>query len=53
MSFALRLSGHAGVLLTTRWENPSPTNERHVLENLRLKLDLGVPPEQVLREAGY
>jgi len=53
MSFALRLSGHPDVSLTTRWEDPSPTNERDVLENLRLKLDLGVPPDQVLREAGY
>ena len=53
MSFALRLSGRADVSLTTRWEDPSPTNERDVLENLALKLSLGVPAEQVLREAGY
>jgi len=53
MSFALRLSGHADVHLDTRWEDASPSNEREVLENLRIKRDLGVPPEQVLREAGY
>ncbi len=53
MSFALRLAGHPDVSLTTQWEDPSPANERDVLENLRLKLDLGVPPEQILREAGY
>ena len=53
MSFALRLAGHANVSLSTRWEDASPTNERDVLENLRLKRDLGVPPEQILREAGY
>ena len=52
MSFALRLTGHP-VSLSTRWEDASPTNERDVLENLRLKLDLGVPADQVLREAGY
>lgn len=53
MSFALRLAGHHDVSLTTKWEDASPTNERDVLENLRLKLELGVSPEQVLREAGY
>ena len=53
MSFALRLAGHPQVSLDTRWEDASPANERDVLENLRLKRDLGVPPEQILREAGY
>jgi hypothetical protein len=53
MSFALRLAGFPDISLSTQWEDPSPMNERDVLENLRLKLELGVPPEQVLREAGY
>jgi hypothetical protein len=53
MSFALRLAGYPDVSLTTRWEDPSPANEREVLENLRIKRDLGVSPEQILREAGY
>ena len=53
MSFALRLSGFSDISLSTRWEDPSPANERDVLENLRLKLELGVSPEQILREAGY
>lgn len=53
MSFALRLSGHPDVRVDTRWEPASPANEREILENLRLKLALGVPPEQILREAGY
>ncbi|MEQ1762224.1 MAG: phage portal protein [Pyrinomonadaceae bacterium] len=53
MSFALRLAGHPDVSLTTQWEDPSPVNERDVLENLRIKRDLGVSPEQILREAGY
>jgi hypothetical protein len=53
MSFALRLAGHSDIRLDTRWEDASPANEREVLENLRIKLALGVPPEQILREAGY
>jgi hypothetical protein len=53
MSFALRLAGHPHLHIDTRWEDASPANEREVLENLRLKLALGVPPEQILREAGY
>lgn len=53
MSFALRLAGQPDVSLTTQWEDPSPVNERDVLENLSLKLSLGVPAEQILREAGY
>jgi hypothetical protein len=53
MSFALRLAGHADVPIDTRWEPASPAGERELLENLRLKLALGVPPEQILREAGY
>ena len=53
MSFALRLSGHPNLSLTTQWEDPSPSNERDVLENLRIKRDLGIPFEQILSEAGY
>jgi hypothetical protein len=53
MSFALRLAGQPDITLTTHWEDPSPSNERDVLENLRIKHDLGVSPEQILREAGY
>jgi len=53
VSFALRLAGLPDVSLSTQWEDPSPTNERDVLENLRIKRDLGIPPEQILREAGY
>ncbi|MDI1242967.1 MAG: hypothetical protein PSX80_13715 [bacterium] len=53
MSFALRLAGQPDISLITRWEDPSPANQRDVLENLRIKRDLGVPAEQILREAGY
>ncbi|MEO5858674.1 MAG: phage portal protein [Pyrinomonadaceae bacterium] len=53
MSFALHLAGHRDISLTTQWEDPSPANERDVLENLRIKRDLGVPAEQILHEAGY
>lgn len=53
MSFALRLAGRPDATVDTRWEDASPREEREVLENLRIKSALGVPPEQILREAGY
>jgi Phage portal protein, SPP1 Gp6-like. len=43
MSFALRLSGHGdGVELITNWEDPSPTSEKDILENILLKKQIGV-----------
>jgi hypothetical protein len=53
MSFALRLAGHQHVELVTHWEDPAPTDENVLLENLLLKKQLGVSTEQTLREAGY
>ena len=53
MAFALKIAGHDGVSLITHWEDPSPTSEREMLENLRLKKELGNSTEQALREAGY
>ena len=54
MSFALRLAGNGdGVELITNWEDPSPTSEKDVLENILLKKQIGVSAEQLLREAGY
>ena len=53
MSFALRLAGHDGVELITHWEDPSPTTEKEILENLLLKKQLGISTEQALKEAGY
>jgi hypothetical protein len=53
MAFALKIAGHCDVRLITNWEDPSPTNERELLENLRLKMELGISTEQALKEAGY
>jgi hypothetical protein len=53
LSFALMLSGHQRVELATHWEDPAPTDERVLLENLLFKKQLGVTSEQALREAGY
>jgi ABC-type transport system substrate-binding protein len=53
MSFALRLAGRDGVELVTDWEDPSPTTEKDILENLLLKKQLGISTEQALKEAGY
>jgi len=53
MSFALKIAGHPGVSLVTHWEDPAPTSEREILENLRIKKELGISTEQALKEAGY
>lgn len=53
MSFALKASGHPDVALTTKWEDPSPLNEREQLENMKLKKDLGLSPGEIIREIGY
>jgi len=53
MSFALRVTGHPHTELITHWEDPAPTDESVLLENLLLKKQLGVSTEQTLKEAGY
>ena len=53
MSFALKIAGRPDVSLVTHWEDPAPTSEREILENLRLKKELGISTEQALKEAGY
>ena len=53
MSFALKIAGRPDTSLVTRWEDPAPTSERELLENLRLKKELGISTEQALKEAGY
>lgn len=53
ISFALKTMGHADVSLTTKWEDPSPLNEREMLENMKLKKELGLSPDEVIQEIGY
>ena len=54
MSFALNIAGYGSEnRLITNWEDPSPLSERELLENIRIKRELGIPPEQALAEAGY
>ncbi len=35
------------------WPNPLPENITEILQEAKMKLDLGVSPDQVLREIGY
>ena len=35
------------------WPNPLPENVTEILQEAKLKMDLGVSPEQVLKEIGY
>jgi hypothetical protein len=53
MSFALRIAGFEGVRLVANWEDPSQVSETEILENIRLKRELGLPTTRALREAGY
>jgi hypothetical protein len=58
---ALKWLDHAGLFKTTEderqieihWPNPIPLNEAERLEEARLKRDVGVPLETVLKELGY
>lgn len=53
LSFAARIEGVADARFVTLWQDPSPLSEREKLENLILKKQLGLPPTQLLAEAGY
>jgi hypothetical protein len=53
MQFALRIEGKPNVLLKTRWEDAGRLSEKEMLENLLLKVQLGLSPEKALIEAGY
>ena len=53
MAFALLVSGAGGVRLVTEWEDAAARSEREMLENILLKMRIGVPAEQALIEAGY
>ncbi|HMT06700.1 MAG TPA: phage portal protein [Pyrinomonadaceae bacterium] len=53
MAFALRVDGYETATIVTQWEDPSPMSEREMLENLVLKRQLGLGPEDALIEAGY
>jgi hypothetical protein len=53
MQFALRIEGTPDVILKTRWEDAARVSEKETLENLLLKVQLGLSPAQALREAGY
>ena len=52
-AFALRISGMPDVRLITNWEDAAARSEREILENILLKMRIGVPAERALIEAGY
>ena len=53
MQFALCIEGTPNVLLKTRWDDAARVSEKEMLENLLLKVQLGLPPAEALKEAGY
>ncbi len=53
MQFALRIERQSDVLLSTRWEDAARLTEKEMLENLLLKVKLGLSPTEALQEAGY
>ena len=40
-------------IISTVWDDPETRNERLLIEGLKVKAELGVPPEQLWREMGY
>ena len=50
MTFALRIAGHANAAVTTEWEPASPLTEREMLENLKLRRELGLDAEEGLNK---
>ena len=50
MSFALRIAGHANAAVSTEWEPASPLTEREMLENLKLRRELGLDAEEGLNK---
>ena len=53
MSLALRIAGRGDTRVITHWENPAAYSEREILENIRLKQEIGISATQALLEAGY
>jgi hypothetical protein len=53
IQFALRIEGHADVIVKTRWEDAARLTEKELLENLLLKKELGLSSEAALQDAGY
>lgn len=54
MAFALKILRQGdNARLSTEWAPAAPESEKEKLENLLVKKDLGVTPDQLLSEAGY
>lgn len=53
MRFAAMIDGLGEVRISTAWEDPSPLTDRELFENILLKRQIGISPEQALRETGY
>jgi hypothetical protein len=51
--FGLRLAGIEGVEVTVAWAPPTVVDDEAGWNVIKLKLEAGVPFEQVMREAGY
>ncbi len=53
MRLALRMKGLGEGRLSTQWKDPAPKSEKEHVDSLLVKQQLGVPQEQLWREAGY
>lgn len=54
MSLAVKIEGlGSDVRLLTKWEDPASFSECEILENILLKMRIGISTEQALVEAGY
>ena len=50
MQFALRIEGTPNVFLKTRWEDAARLSEKETLENLLLRMKLGLSSDEVLKD---
>lgn len=50
MSFALKIAGRANAAISTEWEPASPLTEREMLENLKIRRELGLYAEEGLNK---
>lgn len=53
MALALRIEGVADPVVSVNWQRPETRNEREFWELAAIKRELGVSPQQILREYGY
>lgn len=53
MEFCLEIAGMSGVRLTIDWKNPQPHSEKEAVDTAKVKLEMGIPLTQILKELNY